>query len=244
MTCPTPRVARVLVPLVSAALLGLSACQDAPLLPARTPATRSITVGAVPSTPLTVLTRHATPTTPELLGIDQAVITDFFRNGQVRSLLGGATPAVAYVRSDFPDTNVPLPPRRASATRGGSAGRRTDVRGPGAARWDPYRTGIPSAGARLPAAVGRGRHAHRLDQRLPLPAADDQRLRGIPQYRLSGDQVGIRLEGGTVRHRGILNPAAWRHRADVCSRSAAPGRGSQRLGRLCSRLNRADRSRF
>jgi len=110
MTCPTPRVARVLVPLVSAALLGLSACQDAPLLPARTPATRSITVGAVPSTPLTVLTRHATPTTPELLGIDQAVITDFFRNGQVRSLLGGATPAVAYVRSDFPDTNVPLPP--------------------------------------------------------------------------------------------------------------------------------------
>ena len=109
MTGPTPGVARLLAPLVSAALLGLSACQNASLLPARTPATRSITVGAVPSPPLTVPTRRATPTAPERLDIYQAVITDFFRDGQVRSLLGGATPAVAYVRPDFADTNAPLP---------------------------------------------------------------------------------------------------------------------------------------
>ncbi len=141
MTCPTPGVARLLVPLVSAALFGLSACQDTPLLPVRTRATRSITVGAVPSTPLTVPTRRATPTAPELLGIDQAVITDFFRDGQVRSLLSGATPAVAYLLDG--DYYVLVGHHRVASVR--AAGRRG------------WRPGAPGRGLRGRTTGRRGR---------------------------------------------------------------------------------------
>jgi len=57
MPCLTPRAARLLVPLVSAALLGLSACKDARLSPTRTTAVQSISVGGISSAPLAVSTR-------------------------------------------------------------------------------------------------------------------------------------------------------------------------------------------